>query len=255
MALKINKKILVNTAAGVVVACVIAFGITECSSNKKAQAEVRASNECVNDALEQIQESAAALKSAKASMDSLLTKNRNLGTENGLQRDTIVVLRDSVGMLNDSLVVVNGKLQDCRNSKKPAVVKPEPKPVVKPEPKPVVKPEPKPVVKPEPKPVVKPEPKPVVRDTVFVEVLPNGDANANANKVVVELGDDARNSGNAIINSQGAVSDNRISLGKDAVNEGNIVINNGGNVTVIDTVATRANVKMTITRKYRVKQY
>ncbi len=125
---KSKKWWMIHTAAGVVVAILIATGITQCSAKNEEREEKEAKQTELIDAGKKISRAATVI-------DSLLSENRNLaGVASNRaqiiaeQADSIVVLNDSIAVLNDSLTVVNGKLNDCRNSRKNQQArKPQPK--------------------------------------------------------------------------------------------------------------------------------
>lgn len=123
----LNKKVLVYTGAGIAVAILLAFGITQCSQKQR---ECNAADEAmrmINDRKQEMADASNNLKRASQILDSLIVMN----TE---QADSIVVLNDSIAVLNDSLDLVQGQLVDCRNGKKKPVVGPRRPQPVRPQP-------------------------------------------------------------------------------------------------------------------------
>ena len=104
MAVKLNKKILVHTTAGVAVAALLIFGISQCSEKKTIQ-------ETTNEQLENV---SMALGKARKSIENFLEIKDSLSNqideqakEIVLQADSIVVLNDLVKSQADSIVVLN----------------------------------------------------------------------------------------------------------------------------------------------------
>ena len=202
MAVKLNKKILVHTTAGVAVAALLIFGISQCSEKKTIQ-------ETTNEQLENV---SMALGKARKSIENFLEIKDSLSNqideqakEIVLQADSIVVLNDlvksqadSIVVLNDSIKVLNKNLNDCRNKKVQA------KPVVKQKKKNV------PVVKKDTKPNVV-----VKNDGENIKKINVKDTSVNNNLINVQ-------------NQPNKFNETEINVQNGSYNNGIINVNNGG---------------------------
>lgn len=202
MAVKLNKKILVHTTAGVAVAALLIFGISQCSEKKTIQ-------ETTNEQLENV---GMALGKARKTIENFLEIKDSLSNqideqakEIVLQADSIVVLNDlvksqadSIVVLNDSIKVLNKNLNDCRNKKVQA------KPVVKQKKKNV------PVVKKDTKPNVV-----VKNDGENITKINVKDTSVNNNLINVQ-------------NQPNRFNETEINVQNGSYNNGIINVNNGG---------------------------
>lgn len=186
----VNKKFLIGTAAGLVALVIVATSISKCTRNADENEEIKKA----------LIEAGKTMKTAEDAIVALKDSNDKLGKSNKEKSDTIVMLKDSIVVLNDSLDVVNGKLRDCEEGKRPC----PPKPVVKPKP-----------VKPVP---VQPEPV-VYHDTLAV--------NRGAG-TIINLKNHSRNSGDIVVANGQNTGNTAITLEGGSVNEGTITVNNGG---------------------------
>lgn len=189
---KLNKGVLIGCSAAAIAFMMLAGGLVY--NAKKSKSDANQTKQELNDA-------ANIIKINAARMDSLYNANRELGIENKIQADSIVVLNDSIDVLNDSLASSAKKLADCKNGKraKNCGCKNGNKKA---------------------KPVVREQI--IVRDTVLVQpveapapVTPNGYKN------IIIMEDSTTNSGDMII-SMGA--ENEIHLKPGSNNSGKIII-------------------------------
>ncbi len=189
---RLNKGLLIGGGATAIALIVLASCLGHKASKSNADAE---------QTKQELNDAANIIKINAARMDSLYNANRELGIENKIQADSIIVLNDSIDVLNDSLASSAKKLADCKNGKrvKNCGCKKGNKKA---------------------KPVVREQV--IVRDTVLVQpveapvpVTPNGYKN------IVIMEDSTTNSGDMII-SMGA--ENEIHLKPGANNSGKIII-------------------------------
>lgn len=201
MALKLDKKVLIHTSAGLVASLLLVFAVSQCNGKGAAEAE---RDEVAENAKIVSDKAAAIVKDAQAKVDSLAQVNRGLGETVAQQADSIVVLNDSIVVLNDSINVLNGKLAKCPANKKPAVPAKKVNPVKKPVAKtPAVSVKPVAQVKPQQGTVNVTVPADTVRGATVV--VADGAAPVNVNNVTVS----GANNGQIIINNGGIVNSNQ----------------------------------------------
>lgn len=189
---RLNKGLLIGGSATAIALIVLASCLGHKASESKSDAD---------QAKQELNDAANIIKVNAARMDSLYNANRELGIENKIQADSIVVLNDSIDVLNDSLASSAKKLADCKNGKraKNCGCKNGNKKAT---------------------PVVHQQV--VVRDTVLVQpVEASAPVTPNGYKNIVIMEDSTTNSGDMII-SMGA--ENEIHLKPGSNNSGKIII-------------------------------
>ncbi|MBQ2845134.1 MAG: hypothetical protein IJE79_03910 [Alphaproteobacteria bacterium] len=235
----------VHVPATVVVAGLIAFGVTKCNRLENLKQQTTDSVENMANATEKLNQAAAKIDSLfvvdKAKSDTI----RQLKVVVEKQHDSIVGLNKSLSATTKKLKVVKAQLEDCENNKKAQQqqAKKSSKPKAK---KPAV------AKKPEAK---KPEAKPVQQVVVqAVDTCSNGNATVrvsaseNSGNIVVT----GRNNATVILENSSANSGNII------VGDNNVVQINGNNsvrvndtVRAVDTVPA-AEVREPVTCTFRI---
>ena len=241
---KTKKWWIIHVAAGVAAIALIAFGATQCSS-KVSEREEKETKESelvrANDSLDSLR---VAMGDARRMIGDLVDDNR-------AKSDTIRMQRDSIATLNDSLTVVNGKLIDCRNSKRKQVKPAKPAKPTKTTTKTTKTTTKTAVVKREVVVPIKP-------DTIILVQQPAAPRCGGVTNVELNQ---SQNNGAIVAGGAGCRTDIRLDNG--SVNNGAIVVGNGNSVIVnkpavqaaVDTlnnitVKRTIYVKCTVEREY-----
>lgn len=128
MAFKLDKKILIHSAAGVGAVILLMFGISQCNGKSSAEDERDAVVANCDSVVAQrdsiVSQATDVINQARRQIADLRNANRNLTEVNEQQGDSIVVLNDSIGVLNDSIVHLNDQLIDCQERNRRAPVTP-----------------------------------------------------------------------------------------------------------------------------------
>ena len=216
---KTKKWWIIHVAAGVAAVALVVFGATQCSSKKSERSEKEA-KESKLDAVDK------KLDSLSVAMSDAIKVIGGLKQDNLAKADTIRKQSDTIATLNDSLTVVNGKLKDCRNSKRQPAQKFEQKATT---------------------PVNQVQVKP---DTTIIVLQPVRTGCGGATNVSLN---NSQNNGAIVVD--GAACKTEIKLDNNSVNNGAIVVGNGNNVVVNTPAAVIAADSLARARKVQNVQF